>query len=118
MLEIILLIYLGKSIGAIVRSKGRKPLGFQILLVMLWIGGEFFGGVVAGVVHAVRHGDVPFEFGISVYLYALGGAGCGAGFCFLLAYLMPPLDEMAASQSNDFNDPLKYRSPPVDSDNP
>ena len=71
MLEIILLIYLCKSIGAIVRSKGRKPLVFQILLVMLWIGGEFFGGVVAGVVHAVRHGDVPFEFGISMYLYAL-----------------------------------------------
>ena len=36
MLEIILLIFLCKKIGAIIRDKGRSPLAFQVLTVFLW----------------------------------------------------------------------------------
>ena len=35
MLEIVLLYFLCKSMGNVLRDKGRKPLGFQILLVIM-----------------------------------------------------------------------------------
>ena len=71
MLEIVLLYFLCKSIGNVLRDKGRKPLGFQILLVIMWFGGEFLGGAVAGLVHAIRHGAAPMELDLSVYLFAI-----------------------------------------------
>ena len=90
MLEIILLYFLCKSLGSMLREKGRNPLAFQILLVLFWFGGEFMGGVVAAIVHAARYGDGPQELGLGVYLFALVGAACGAGLWFLVAGLMPP----------------------------
>ena len=45
MLEIILVIFMCKSIGKKLRAKGRKPLVFQFMLVVMWIGGEIAGGI-------------------------------------------------------------------------
>jgi hypothetical protein len=90
MLEIVLLYFLCKSLGSMLREKGYQPLAFQILLVVFWFGGEFLGGVVAAVVHVMRHGDAPPEFGLGIYLFAIVGAACGAGLWFLIASLMPP----------------------------
>jgi hypothetical protein len=90
MLEIIFVIVLCRGMGRLLRSKDRKPLLFQILLVVAWIGGEFLGGVVGGVIHVVQHGDAPFEPGLPVYLLALAGAASGAGLMFLIAWLLPP----------------------------
>ena len=120
MLEIILLIVLCWAIGNMLRAKGRKPLAFQLLLVLLWFGGLLAGGVVAGVVHLVRHGDAPFELTMATYLYAVGGGVSGAAFCFLLAHLLPPQD---AEKSGDGTDRRDFESdfrpvPPVDPSNP
>ena len=45
MLEIILVYFMCKSIGKKLRAKGRKPLVFQFMLVVMWIGGEIAGGI-------------------------------------------------------------------------
>ena len=40
MLEILALFFLTKRIGEIVEEKGRKTIGYKLLTVALWIGGE------------------------------------------------------------------------------
>ncbi len=77
MLEIILLVVLARKIGDICESKGRKATGYKILLVVLWIGGEFFGALIGAL---IAGGE-----GIAVYVFALLGAAIGAGIAFLLA---------------------------------
>lgn len=96
MLELILLVVLCKSIGNVLRNKGRNPLLFQIMLVGMWIGGEIAGFIVGDVIYAIRHGAAPDEFELSGYLYAIVGAACGAGFTFLVAHLMPAASEAEA----------------------
>ena len=54
MLEILLLVWLCSSLGKILRSKGRKPLVFQIMLVISWFGAQVAGFFVGGIVRAVR----------------------------------------------------------------
>ena len=88
MLEIILVYGLCKSLGNMLRAKGRKPLWMQVMLVVTWVGGEVVGGFVAGVVHVIRNGpDAPMGF--EVYLIAIFGAVLGAGFTFFVAYMLP-----------------------------
>lgn len=89
MLEIIVVIMLCKSIGNILRNKGRNPLLFQFLLVAMWIGGEVVGAVVGMIVYAAQHGAPPDGIALVPYLFAIGGAACGAGFVFLVAHLLP-----------------------------
>lgn len=97
MLEILLVVFLCRGMGKLLRNKGRKPLLFQILLVLSWIGGELLGGVAGGIIHVLQHGDQPFEPGLSVYLLALCGAVCGAGFWFLVAWLLPSAQPSSAA---------------------
>ncbi|EMI57508.1 hypothetical protein [Rhodopirellula sallentina] len=88
MLEIFLVIGLCKTIGKLLRGKGRKPFWMQVLLVVSWIVGEFAGGIVAAIVHVIRYGENA-PMGIGVYVFAILGAALGAGFTFLIAYLLP-----------------------------
>ena len=81
MIEIILVYFMCKGIGNVLRAKGRKPLFMQIALVVCWIGGEIMGALVAGVLAAMRNEPIR-EFDMSAYLYALVGAALGAGLCF------------------------------------
>src|SRR5215213_10313461 len=92
MLEIIILIFLTRKVGEIVRSKGRKPGWFQFLAVVLWIGGELTGAVIGGIVGALSDSGMLFA-----YLFALFGAAAGAGISILIArslnaktYDLPP----------------------------
>lgn len=79
MLEIILLIFLCKKIGAIIREKGRSPVAFQVLTVFLWFGGEIAGAVVGIIVSGNE------EPGPAAYIFALVGAAVGATIAFLIA---------------------------------
>src|SRR5215208_4012508 len=92
MLEIILLIFLTRKVGEIVRSKGRKPGWFQLLTVVLWIGGELTGAVIGAVIGELRDTGIGLA-----YLFALLGAGAGAGLSIVIArslnaktYDLPP----------------------------
>lgn len=119
MLEILVLIFLCRALGRKLRDKGRKPLMFQIMLVVMWIGGEFCAGVVAGIVQVIQHGDADFEPGLPVYLAAIAGAALGAGACFLIVHFLPPVDENASSYPTDLAQPsASNAAAPIDPDNP
>ena len=94
MLEILLVIGLCKALGKMLREKGIKPTWMQFMLVVTWILGEVLGGFIAGIVHVIRNGENA-EMGLGVYLFAIVGAAVGAGFTFLIAYLLPRKDAPA-----------------------
>ena len=75
MLEIILVVYMCKMIGKTVRPLGRSAGGYQALLVLLWIVGEFGGAVV---------GSLLLGSGGGLYVCALIGAAAGATVTFLI----------------------------------
>lgn len=112
MLEIVLVIALCKVLGNLLRAKGRKPIWFQVMLVLGWILGEFAGAFVGGVVHAIRNGEAPM--GIGVYLFAIMGAAVGAGCTFLIAYLLPALNRESRLENLTY-EPLERR---IDPNNP
>ncbi len=92
MLEIIILIFLARKVGEIVRSKGRPAGWFQFLAVVLWIGGELIGGLIGGIVGALTDTGMALA-----YVCALLGAAVGAGISILIArslsaktYDLPP----------------------------
>ena len=72
-----------KNIGRTVRAKGRRAGWYQVMLVGLWFAGELGGGIVGTVVTAMIWGRA--EFGLLVYLFALGGAALGAWGAFMIA---------------------------------
>ena len=119
MIEIIVVYFLCKGLGKIVRAKGRKPLWLQVMLVVSWFGGEFVGAFIGAIGYVVMTGDDTGELHPSVYLFALLGAALGAGFCFLVAYLLPDAapayDPYQAAPDFGGMNPSKPR---VDSDNP
>ena len=84
MLEILLLIYLGKRIGTMLRAKGRSAGWMQALLVVCWFGGEVAGAVTMILLFGVSDG--------SAYLGALIGAACGAAVVFIIANSMAPAE--------------------------
>ena len=86
MLEILLLVYLCKEVGKILRNKGRSPGWFQFLMVVLWLGGEFLGAMVA-VILGVSGGG-------GVYIGALIGAAGGAVLAFVIAKSAAPASAM------------------------
>ncbi len=86
MLEIILLIFLTRRIGEIVEEKGRKGGWYKVLTVVLWIGGEVIGAVIGAIVAGVS-GSSEFL----IYVFALLGAGVGAGLSFIIAKSLSPV---------------------------
>jgi hypothetical protein len=122
-LEILVLVGLCKGMGALMESKGRNPLVLQILAVVGWIGGEIVG-VIAGVVwHHLQHPDE--DPGFAVYLFALAGAVLGAGFPFLIAFVIParqpemPYMPLANQPARPFDPNNPYESSnPYDNSNP
>jgi hypothetical protein len=85
MLEILLLVFLCKSVGGILREKKRSPILFQVMMVVAWFGGEIAGFIGYGIYMGATGG----EFDFTGYIAALGGAVAGAATVFLLAYLVP-----------------------------
>jgi len=80
MVEILILWQLCQSIGNIAREKGRSATGYQFLLVAMWFGMEFLGGVV-GLIATNQNGYA--------YLLALAGAVGGAIIAFVIAKSRP-----------------------------
>ena len=86
MLEILLLVYLGKRLGAMLRAKGRSAGWMQALLVVCWFGGEIAGAITMILLFGVSDG--------AAYLGALFGAACGAAVVFIIANLMAPAESL------------------------
>ena len=76
MLEIFLIIWLSNKNARTVKEKGRKPALFVVLTVLLWVGGEFLGAILA----------ILFGFeSSSIYIMALLFAVVGAVSSHLIA---------------------------------
>ena len=93
-IEIFALYRMCRYLGRMLRSKGRNPLGWQFLLVMLWFLFEFIGGFVAEVLCVVFEGPREGVYPVA-YLGAIGAAICGAAVVFLMARSLSDRRQMA-----------------------
>jgi hypothetical protein len=91
MLEIIAVIGCCKIIGEKVRKRGRTAIGYQLMFVLLWFGGEFSGAFLAAASGARET--------IAVYVGGLMGAATGAGIGFLIVSML-----------SDISIPINYSS--------
>jgi membrane protein DedA with SNARE-associated domain len=92
MIEILVLYKLCKDLGRNARAKGRRAIGYQLLLILFWIGGEFFGtfvGAIALVVLGELLGGLPEAAMLLVYAAALAGAIFGAWIVFRIVRNLP-----------------------------
>jgi hypothetical protein len=104
MLEIIAIVACCKSLGEKVRKRGRSAIGYQLLFVVLWIGGEFTGAFLAAAAGAR---------GMSVYLGAILGAATGAAIGFLIVANLSSLTPI-----NYGRDALAFAPNPPPADEP
>ena len=80
MLEILILFFLCKKIGEIVRRKGRTAIGYQVMTVLFWIGGEVGGGIAWLIFMIVTGAQIGGgDIDLTVIPFALVGAAMGAG---------------------------------------
>ena len=93
MIEILIVWSLCKKMGNTIRAKGRAPFGYQFMLVVFWLGGEFMGGVGAAIYEQVRSGGISDELSMTVYLFALVGAVVGACFAFGVAHMVSDISQ-------------------------
>jgi hypothetical protein len=92
MLEILLIFFACRALGNMLRAKGRKPIGYQIWLVLMWFGSEFAAGFVMGMIQVLQNGgQADMEFDLSIYIVAIVAAAVGAGIVFTTAALLPPV---------------------------
>ncbi|MEN8250106.1 MAG: hypothetical protein ABFS32_14330 [Bacteroidota bacterium] len=81
MIEIIAIITLGKTIRGIISEKGLKPWKYILLMVVLWLGFEIIGFIIAGLILG--------ESLIS-YLFAIAGAALGGYLSYRIALNAEP----------------------------
>jgi len=108
MLEILLLIWLGRKIAAMAREKGRGPTGYVFMLVGLWVGGEICGMIVGSMLSPGRPGD----FNGMAYIFALIGAAAGATATFLIVRSLSPLGAMSGARGFPMSAPGMPYQPP------
>lgn len=95
-LHIIILGVLAVNIGKIVDKKGRKKIGYQLLVIGMWIGGEVLGTILGNVLALiVGMYDVRelYIFGsLLVFFFRWGGAITGAVIAFQIAHKVRHLE--------------------------
>jgi hypothetical protein len=106
MLEIVLMIWLCKKIGRELREKGQNPTWYQVLTVVLWVGGEILGMLLGTLIGETLGGDGEPD-ACFAYLLALLGAAGGAGLAYLIASNVPP----AFPKRDDFDDAEGFFDP-------
>jgi hypothetical protein len=85
MLEVLLLVYLGKSLGRILRAKGRSAGWYQALMVVAWIGGQIVGMLSGMMINGSDKVDGTVYIGS-----LLGGVLCVTAV-FILAKALGPV---------------------------
>ena len=104
MIEIIVVYFLARRIGQQARSKGLKPLRYQVLLILLWFSFEF---LIGGFGYAI-FGET--ELACVAYILAIFGAIFGAGIVFLILKLRKPV----AYQEFEHEEPSRSSQPEID----
>lgn len=106
MLEIIVVIALGRKLGEMAEQRGHGK-GW-IALVLLWFVGELLGGIVGFLVMG--------DEGLAPYLFALVGAALGGGAAYAIVANLAPkpgsmLDMDGGSEVYSHADPNNPYSP-------
>ena len=91
MLEIIAIVILGQKISKLVKEKGLSPSKYVIIMVLLWIGLEFFGAFI---------GTIMIGPGMAAYPLGILGAIVGA----IIGYQIAKNAEPKAKDSGDLLD--------------
>jgi hypothetical protein len=81
MLEIFIIVWLWKKIGAMFQPAGKNPVGYRLLMIVLWFCSEFVGAAVGHLITGSDTSTVP-SFNAVVYLFALVGAAFGGTFSY------------------------------------
>ena len=89
MLEILIVFRLCTAIGAR-RAKGLSGHGFQVMLVLFWIAGEFGAAIAAALVMFLVYGNRADEHFWLIYLAAIAGAALAAWAAFLIVGAVAP----------------------------
>jgi hypothetical protein len=109
MLEIFILFRLCSALGSKLRDKGRNPIGFQLLLVFLWIAAEVTGGIIGFII-----GAIATEIDDPAWIFGIGGAvigvACAAGLVFFIAHSLPSLEPQRVYDREDAYGPGWRRS--------
>ena len=94
MCEIILLFLLGKKIAGMASEKGRAGWPWVLMLIGLWIGGEFTGAVIGAILTDAGGGNQAGQDDnmFAILGFALAGAACGAIITFTIVSLLPPVE--------------------------
>ena len=100
LLDIIALVILCSALGKKLRNKGRKPLGYQIAMVIMWFGAELTAGLVYGVILAIYSPGVEPEIPIWMFVAALGTAALSAAAMFGFVHILPAVHAPVAKAHN------------------
>lgn len=90
MLEILLLVFLSKKIGAIAGAKGHSVGTYKVLTFVFWFLFEIIGAVVG----LMMFGNRGYEF----YFVGLAGAAGGYAVIYLIANNLPDKTRQEESQ--------------------
>jgi hypothetical protein len=106
MLEILLLYFLCKKMGSLLRDKGWKPLFMQIAVVLGWFGSMFVGAIAYSFYVAMTKGPEAVDnMGFEAYPWVLLSAALGVSCVFIVAWMLPDrLNANGASAEVSFAD--------------
>jgi hypothetical protein len=77
--------------GTDVRVKGRRAIGYQLLLILFWFGAEFGSAFVAAVLLTLVYGKEAEQCILLAYVAAFIGGGVGAWLAFRVVASLPDL---------------------------
>lgn len=90
MFEIIAILLTFGQVGEMARRRGRSAILFELMFLVCWFCGEIAGGIFGFLVNGIL-GLVQPNL-LLIYGFAFAGALFGAGFAFLLAKCIGPVD--------------------------
>ena len=118
MLEVLAVVGLWKWIGRLTEDKGRQPVGYQVMGVLMWFGGEILGAIVGVAIMLAQGKSLDGGFPVAPYLAALLGAVVGGALAVALVAILPAADleyepEQAAARPAVGGEPLSTPQPCV-----
>ena len=82
MLEIFAMVILWKTIRKLLQPINKNPLGYQIMMVVIWISFELIASTIAFIQFPSQHEPNTFSFNFIAYGFALIGAVIGGSFSY------------------------------------
>ena len=105
MLEIILVVAISQKIAAMLNAKGRSAVGYVILFVALWVGGEIMGAVI-GVIITIASNPNAMDAGFPWMAWVCGlvGAAIGGGIGYAIAAAVPAIEKPESRRRRALDD--------------